>query len=191
MQTADEQTFRPPLGSVMWGIVLSAVIPVVLYRLSKHYLSSSEFTALAIATTFPVAKSVFDLVRRGRVDAISIVVLLGIATYGVALVPGGSARLLLVRESFFTDAFFPSADYQHLGNCFRGRTDCTNHFDLQCVPGGGPDSLADMDRYAYHRHYDLGIQRWTPGPAACHGPAQSSPQPGGVLILPLICPKPV
>ncbi len=105
MQTAEVQTSRPPLGGIVWGIVLNAIIPVLLYKLSKRYLSPSELTALVIATTFPLGKSIFDLVRRGQVDPVSIVVLLGIATDGVALLFGGSARLLLVRESLFTGAF--------------------------------------------------------------------------------------
>lgn len=46
-----------------------------------------------------------DLVRRGQVDPVSIMVLLGIAADGVALLFGGSVRLLLVRESLFTGAF--------------------------------------------------------------------------------------
>ena len=105
MQTSDVQTARPPLGGIVWGIVLNAIIPVVLYQLSKRYWSHSELTALVIATTFPLGKSIFDLARRGQVDPISIVVLLGIATDGVALLFGGSPRLLLVRESLFTGAF--------------------------------------------------------------------------------------
>jgi hypothetical protein len=95
----------PPIGGIVRDIALNAIIPVVLYKLSKRYLSHSEFTALAIATTFPLGKSIFDLVRRGQVDPVSILVLLGIATDGVALLFGGSPRLLLVRESFFTGAF--------------------------------------------------------------------------------------
>jgi hypothetical protein len=105
MQTSDVQMSRPPLGGIVWNIVLNAIIPVVLYKLSKRYLSHSEFTALAIATTFPLGKSIFDLARFGQVDPVSIVVLLGIATDGVALVFGGSPRVLLVRESLFTGAF--------------------------------------------------------------------------------------
>ncbi|HEV3317452.1 MAG TPA: VC0807 family protein [Candidatus Angelobacter sp.] len=105
MQTSGSQTSRPPLGSIVWGFVLNAIIPVILYKLSKRYLSSSELTALIIATTFPLGKSIFDLVRRGQVDPISIVVLLGIGTDGIALLFGGSPRLLLVRESLFTGAF--------------------------------------------------------------------------------------
>jgi hypothetical protein len=104
-QISDVQASRPPLGRAVWDIVLNAVIPVILYKLSKRYLSPSELTALLIATTFPLGKSIFDLVRRGQVDPISIVVLLGIGTDCVALLFGGSARLLLVRESLFTGAF--------------------------------------------------------------------------------------
>ena len=105
MPTADEQTSRPPVSGIVWGIVLNAIIPVVLYKLSRRYLSPSEFTALLVASTFPLGKNVFDVVRRGQLDPISIVVLLGIAADGVALLFGGSARLLLVRESLFTGAF--------------------------------------------------------------------------------------
>jgi hypothetical protein len=107
MQSTDVQvhSLRPPVGGIVWGIVLNAVIPLVLYKLSKSYLSSSEFRALIIATTFPLGKSVFDVARRRQVDPVSIVVLLGIAAEGVALLFGGSARLLLVRESLFTGAF--------------------------------------------------------------------------------------
>jgi hypothetical protein len=104
MQSSLE-TPRPPIGGIVWGIVLNAVIPVVLYKLSKRYLSPSELTALMVATTFPIGKSIFDVARRGQVDPISIVVLLGIATDGVALLFGGSPRLLLVRESLFTGVF--------------------------------------------------------------------------------------
>jgi hypothetical protein len=102
---SDMQASPPPLGGAVWDLVLNAVIPVILYKLSKRYVSPSEFTALLIATTFPLGKSVFDLARRRQVDPISIVVLLGIATSCVALLFGGSARLLLVRESMFTGAF--------------------------------------------------------------------------------------
>jgi len=105
MQTAEMQTSRPALSGVVWGIVLNAIIPVVLYKVSRRYLSPSEFTALAIASTFPFGKSIFDLMRLGQVDPISIVVLLGIATDGAALLFGGSPRLLLVRESLFTGVF--------------------------------------------------------------------------------------
>ena len=85
-----------------------------------------------IATTFPLGKSVFDVVRHGQVDPVSIVVLLGIATDGVALLFGGSPRLLLVRESLFTGAFglacfisllFPRPLMFYFGRHFMAGTD--------------------------------------------------------------------
>lgn len=99
------QTARPPLGPIAWGMVLNAVVPVILYSLSKRYYSPSEFTALVIAALFPLGKTAFDLLRHGQFDPISVVVLLGITTDGVALLFGGSPILLLARESMFTGAF--------------------------------------------------------------------------------------
>jgi hypothetical protein len=58
MQTAAEQISRPPVRGIVWGIFLNATIPVVLYKFSKHYLSPSEFTALVVASVFPLAKNV-------------------------------------------------------------------------------------------------------------------------------------
>lgn len=98
-------TARPPIANVVWGIFLNAAVPVLLYKLSKRYYSPSEFTALVVAALFPVCKSAFDFIRRRQLDPISILVLLGIATDGVAILFGGTPRLLLVRESMFTGAF--------------------------------------------------------------------------------------
>ena len=105
MQNADNQVSRPPVSGIVWGIVLNASVPVILYKLSKRYVSPSDFWALVIASIFPLGKSVFDLVRRRQVDPVSIMVLLGIAADSLALLFGGSVRLLLVRESLFTGAF--------------------------------------------------------------------------------------
>src|SRR5882724_13649035 len=99
------QRARPPLAGIIWGVVLNAVVPVVFYKLSKHYYSASEFTALVIAATFPLGKSAFELLIHRSFDPISIVVLLGITADAVAILFGGSPRLLLVRESLFTGAF--------------------------------------------------------------------------------------
>jgi hypothetical protein len=83
-------------------IALNAIFPLVLYRLSKRYISPSEFTALAVATTFPLGKSIFDIVKHRKLDPISVIVLLGIGASAIAVVFGGSPRLLLMRESLFT-----------------------------------------------------------------------------------------
>src|SRR5438874_3902990 len=89
-----ESTVAPPLGDIAWGVVLNAVVPVILYKVSKRYYSPSEFAALVMAALFPLGKGTFDLIRHRRLDPIAVVVLLGITTDGVALLFGGSPGLL-------------------------------------------------------------------------------------------------
>lgn len=86
-------------------IALNAIVPFILYELSKRYLSPSEFTALIMATTFPVLKSIFDVAKHRQLDPISLVVLLGIAASALALLAGGTPKILLLRESLFGAAF--------------------------------------------------------------------------------------
>jgi hypothetical protein len=99
-----KQTSQPPVSGILWGILLNAVIPVVLYKLSKRYYAASEFTALTVAAAFPLGKSTFELLLHRRADPISMIVLLGITADGVAILFGGSPHLLLLRESIFTGA---------------------------------------------------------------------------------------
>ena len=96
---------RPPIGNIVWGLVLNAVFPVILYKLSKRYYSPSEFAALVVAALFPTGKSAFELIHHRQLDPISILVLLSIGADSVALLFGGSPQLLLVRESLITGVF--------------------------------------------------------------------------------------
>src|SRR5579862_8468123 len=107
MDTSAElqENSRLAVRRILFDITLNAIIPVILYRLSKRHISPSELTALAIAAIFPLSKSIFDLLRQRQFDPIALVVLLGIVTSGAALLFGGSPRILLVRESLFTGVF--------------------------------------------------------------------------------------
>jgi hypothetical protein len=96
---------RPPILPIVWDIGLNVVIPMICYQLSKQYVSSSEFTALLLASIFPTLKSIYDVLRRREIDPVSVVVLLGIAAGIAALFFGGSYRVLLLRESLFTFVF--------------------------------------------------------------------------------------
>jgi hypothetical protein len=95
----------PSHRGILVDVTLNAIVPLILYRLSKIYISPSEITALGISCVFPLAKSVFDLRHRRQLDPIAVVVLLGIATSAIALLFGGSPRILLIRESMFTGVF--------------------------------------------------------------------------------------
>jgi hypothetical protein len=102
---AELPTATPVVRSVVQETLLNATIPIACYALAKRFVSPSEFTALAFATTFPLLKSVYDVLRRHELDPIAVIVLLGILTSIAALLVGGDPRLLLIRESFLTGAF--------------------------------------------------------------------------------------
>ncbi len=95
---------RPPVPGLLRSIVLNAVIPLVLYRLTKHYLSSSDVVALTVAALFPLGESIVAVVTTGGLDPIAVLVLAGILVSMVGVAFGGSVKLLLIRESFFTGA---------------------------------------------------------------------------------------
>ena len=85
--------------------LVSTIIPLAVYHLSRKYLGSSEFTALIYASVYPVAKSLFDLTRHKQVNPVMVLVVLGILVSIGALFLGGSPRILLIRESLLTAAF--------------------------------------------------------------------------------------
>jgi hypothetical protein len=106
-QQADASTVagRPLILPMIVDIGLNIAIPIICYQLSKRYISPSEYTALLLASVYPVLKSIHDLVKRREIDVVSVVVLLGIAASIAGIAVGGSYKLLLLRESLFTFAF--------------------------------------------------------------------------------------
>lgn len=96
---------RPPILPMFLDIGLNVVIPLICYQLAKSYVSPSQFTALLLASIYPMLKSIYDVLRRGELDPVSVVVLLGIGSGIAALLFTGSYRVLLLRESLFTLAF--------------------------------------------------------------------------------------
>ena len=105
LASPDRTAHRPIIRDLAWDIGLNATIPVACYYLAKQFISPSELTALLAATIFPICKSIYDPIRRHRLDPVAILVLLGIAANITALFFGGDPRLLLTRESFFTGSF--------------------------------------------------------------------------------------
>src|SRR5690348_7635310 len=105
MNRQTAAAYRPIIISIARDIALNAIIPIACYYLSKAYISQSELTALLIATTFPILKSIYDLACRHEINPVAILVLLGIVTSIGALFISGDPRVLLVRESLFTGSF--------------------------------------------------------------------------------------
>jgi hypothetical protein len=92
------------LRSVRRSIVLNAAVPALLYALSTRYLGASEVAALSIAAIFPALDSLWGVLRQRRLDVIAVIALLSIAVSMIGVAVGGSPRILLIRESFFTGA---------------------------------------------------------------------------------------
>ncbi len=95
---------RPPIAGLLRSIVLNAVIPLILYRVTKRYVSDSEVIALMVAGLFPLGESVYAATRTRAFDPVAVLVLLGIVVSMVGVAFGGNVKLLLIRESFFTGA---------------------------------------------------------------------------------------
>jgi hypothetical protein len=87
---------------VIIEIVVNFVAPFIAYTLAKP--SLGEVSALMISSAPPIAWSLFEFARRRRVDALSLLVLAGIALSLLAFVGGGGVRFLQLRERLVTGA---------------------------------------------------------------------------------------
>jgi len=92
------------MRGILRSLVINAAIPVVLYLLSKRYISSSDLVALSIAAVAPAIDSIIEVVRHRRLDIIGVLALLGIVVSVVGVLLGGDPKILLIRESFLTGA---------------------------------------------------------------------------------------
>jgi hypothetical protein len=89
---------------VVFGLSLGLnfVLPWALYRLSEPHVGETH--ALIVSAAVPMAWSVVQLARNRKLDAVSVLALLGIALSFVALALGGSPKVLLFRQSLLTGA---------------------------------------------------------------------------------------
>jgi len=92
------------LRGILRSLFINAAIPVVLYLLSKRYISSSDLVALSIAAVVPAIDSIIEVVRHRRLDIIGVLALLGIVVSIGGVLLGGDPKILLIRESFLTGA---------------------------------------------------------------------------------------
>lgn len=106
-----DRTARRHALTVAGEIIANVVLPYVIYvRLAPVHGDVSALMAAAIA---PILWSVAAFLRHRRVDAISMVVLIGIALSLFAFIGSGSARFLQLRENLVSGligiAFLASA----------------------------------------------------------------------------------
>ena len=90
----------PQRAKLILEIIVNFLLPWLCYRYGEP--RWGEAGALMFSALPPVLWSVVELVRFRRVDALSLLVLLGIALSLLAMLLGGDARLLLLRESLVT-----------------------------------------------------------------------------------------
>src|SRR5215469_12553064 len=102
---ANQREKTSVVRGIIYNLVINAVLPFVIYTLLKNYIGVSELVALFASGVPPVIDSIVGVIRKGRIDFIAGIVLLSIVFSLVLIMLGGSPRLYLIRESFFTAAF--------------------------------------------------------------------------------------
>jgi hypothetical protein len=89
-------------ASVATEILVNFLLPLLIFDYAKPHLG--DVNALIASSGPPIAWSLIEFARRRRVDALSILVLTGIALSLLAFLGGGSAKFLQLREKLVTVA---------------------------------------------------------------------------------------
>jgi uncharacterized membrane protein len=80
--------------------LVNFILPYAIFALAQpHY---GDVNALIMSSAPPILWSIAEFARHRRVDALSVLVLLGIALSLLAVAGGGSARFLQLREKLVT-----------------------------------------------------------------------------------------
>lgn len=85
---------------VVLELAVNLVLPWLMYRLALPYFGRAG--ALYASAAPPLLWSLAEFARSRRLDALSVLVLVGIALSIILLALGGSPRILLVRESLIS-----------------------------------------------------------------------------------------
>ena len=91
--------------SLASSIVINAALPLLIYLALKKYTGTSDFLALVASGVPPTIDSIIGVIRRKRIDLLAGIVLASIVISLILIALGGSPKVYLVRESFFTAAF--------------------------------------------------------------------------------------
>ena len=81
-------------------ILVNGVMPLVIYQLTDKRLG--DVGALIASSVPPILWSVYQFVRARRIDALSLLIIAGIALSLLALLGGGGAKFLQLRENLVT-----------------------------------------------------------------------------------------
>lgn len=103
--TAQKASRMATMLSMAGSIVINIVLPILLYLALKRYTAASDFLALVISGIPSMIDSIVGVIRRKRIDLLAGFVIASIAISLILIALGGSPKVYLVRESFFTAAF--------------------------------------------------------------------------------------
>ncbi len=134
---------RLPVSKMLRSILIDAGVPAACYWLSMAFISHSEVVALIVASIFPTLQSLHALIRKGKLDPISVAILMGLLVGVGALFLGGGPKLLLIRESLFTVAFGFACLISLL---FRSRRPLMFFFARYTAAGNDPAKCAWYDQ---------------------------------------------
>lgn len=87
------------LKSIGQSLAINALCPFLLYRILESHFPANSLTPLLYATIFPVIGLILSLVRKRTVDAIAILVMLGLALHIVVTLLAPTVVVALVIRS--------------------------------------------------------------------------------------------
>lgn len=91
--------------SLASSIVINVVLPILIYWALKKYTGTSDLFALVASGVPSLIDSIVGVIRRKRIDLLAGIVLVSIVITLITVALGGSPKVYLIRESFFTAAF--------------------------------------------------------------------------------------
>lgn len=93
----ERRSVRREIASLL---LINAIAPYVVYELAEPH--TGGLAALALSAVPPAIESVWSVAKKKKLDAVSALVLGGLAVSIVLVALGGSERVLLLRESLIT-----------------------------------------------------------------------------------------
>lgn len=93
------------LKSLGFSLLINAALPLLIYWALTSYAHVSDLYALIASGVPSILDSIIGVIRNKRIDFLAGIVLAGIAISLLIILLGGNAKVLLIRESFFTAAF--------------------------------------------------------------------------------------
>lgn len=135
------------LGS---SVVINIALPFLIYWVLTTYTSTSDVLALVVSGVPSLLESAVGVTRRKRIDLLSGLVLASIVFSILTIALGGSPKIYLIRESFFTAGF----GLVFLASLFFSRP-LSFYFARHFATGNHPQNILWFDslwRYQEFRH---------------------------------------